>query len=348
MSLHKNRIFAINLIMNTKNGIKKPRGRPRNQIGARRLLDEAQTLPKHHPAVAELLDTLASVDADETAVETALGDAINALRALNVRPQPQAAIVAQKTKVGFSPADCVARLSQDKRTLARLSAVIQAELAMVETDLAEAEANFRGWALRQPRVDQYKHNFLTRLEAAGFDARAARKISNDDLEKIIGQFKEFEQSLGKAQPSALKPEISEPHEMTLDWRKNNPWVEVVDTAKGYRFESRPISPEEILKWRRCGLPPSANLEDYDCPELFEAFQSADNWRTASRLIWKICESWLKVNVKFDIEASKVRENAWIFLFGLRYGYENQMKNMNYILFPSPITKDSVLCSQRTK
>jgi hypothetical protein len=320
-------------------------GRPRNQVGARRLLDEAQTLPKRHPAVARLLDMLAAGDADEAEVETALNDAVVALKAMIACPQPQVDLVVSKTKRVLSPPDRLIRLSQDKRILARLSAVVQAELTMVEMDLAEAEIDFRRWALSQPRIEQYRHNFLARLEAVGFNAHAARKISNDDLRNFMEPFSDNQSIFSNVLASNTKPTIVEKPEIKLAWCPDTPWVEILQAENGFQFVQRPSSPTELLKWRRCGLPPYQNLDDYGCPELFHAFQSAKDGRAKSTLSWKICESWLKNNVKYDIEAAKVRENAWIFLFGLRYGYHNDLGNMNYVLFPSPTAKDTVLCAQ---
>ncbi|QGY81280.1 hypothetical protein [Sphingorhabdus lacus] len=309
-------------------------------------MDEAQTLPKHHPAVAKLLDTLAAVDADETAVEKALSDAIRALQALDVRPQQQATIVAQKTKLGFSPADRVARLSQDRNVLARLLSVIQAELVLIETQLTEAEVNFRSWALSQPRVDQYKIDFFTKLEAAGFDARAARNISLGDIQKFMEPFSERRTSSEGVRVQSFRPVKKQQPEVALAWHPGNPWIAILENSKHFGFRPHPVlSSQECLKWQRCGLPPFTSLEEYDRPSLYKEFANAGSPKAKANACWKLCEDWLLSTISHDAEAHAARRNAWTLLFAMRYGFDAEL-DFDSALLPSPFAKASVVKVQR--
>lgn len=322
-------------------------GRPRNKVGAQRLLDEAQTLPVRHPAVAKLLDILAAVDVDEATIEKALNEAIEDLREIRARPQPQATFATQKAKRFLSPADHLTRLSQDKRVLARLSAVIQAELAVVETDIVDAATAFRNWALSQPRVDQYKLDFFTKLEAAGFDARAARKISVGDIQKFMEPFAEPITSPDDVEPPRVRPRIQQRPEVALAWRPGNPWITVLENLEGFEYRDRPTSNrQDSLKWQRCGLPPYSSLEKYGYPKLFKEFADAASPKAQAKACWKLCETWLLANVKHDAEAHAVRQNAWTLLFALRYDYANKLDIDNAVM-PSPLDEAKVITVRRT-
>lgn len=321
-------------------------GRPKNKIGAQRLLDEAQTLPMRHPAVAKLLDMLAAEDADEVTIETALNDAIEDLREIRVRPQPQAAFANQKAKRFLSPADHLTRLSQDRRVLARLSAVIQAELAMVETDTADAITAFRNWALSQPRVDQYKLDFFTKLEAAGFDARAARKISIGDIQEFMEPFAEPITSPDDVEYPSVRPRIQQRPEVALAWQPKNPWIAVLENLKGFEYKDRPTSDrQDSLKWQRCGLPPYSSLDQYGYPKLFKEFADAASPKAQAKACWKLCETWLMANVKHDADAHAVRKNAWTLLFALRYDYASKLDIDNAVM-PSPLDEAKVITVRR--
>lgn len=321
-------------------------GRPKRKIGAQRLLDEAQTLPMRHPAVVKLLDMLAAQDADELMIEAALNDAVEDLQKIRARPQPQATFATQQAKRSLSPSDHLTRLSQDKRVLARLSVVIQAELAMVETDIADAVTAFRNWALSQPRVDQYKLDFFTKLEAAGFDARAARKISVGDIQEFMEQFAAPKTSPDDVEPPRVRPRIRQRPEDALAWRPENPWIAVLENLKGFEYRDRPTSDrQDSLKWQRCGLPPYLSLEKYGYPKLFKEFADAASPKAQAKACWNLCETWLLANVNYDPDAHAVRKNAWTLLFALHYDYATKLDIDNAVM-PSPFDQTKVIMVRR--
>lgn len=213
---------------------------------------------------------------------------------------------------------------------------------MVETDLADAVTAFRNWALSQPRVDQYKLDFFTKLEAGGFDARMARKISVGDIKEFMASFAEPIKSPVDVEPQSVRPRIQQRPEVALAWQPGNPWIAILKNLKAFEYMDRPVSDRrDIMKWQRCGLPPYSSLEHYGHPKLFKEFEDAVSPTAKAKACWKLCEAWLMANVKHDPDAHAVRQNAWKLLFALRYDYAAKLDIDNAAL-PSPFDQTKVV------
>lgn len=314
-------------------------GRPPASIAAWRSLHARDKIERRYPAVAGLIDILALQNVDMGAVTSAVEEAKAELRQGRYRQQDDLLPTATLDERRLHTAGQIERLAQDQRALSDLSTAIDAELATVQAMLDDADRRLLRESLEREPVDAYFYTARPKLAAAGLTASMARRMGPDRITALRAVMS-ADTPMKRAQ---AKPVTRRKAEDVLVWRPDNPWMTFLSDVKGYDFRSQPAGSggTDVASLRRCGLPPYLDLADFGYPFLMGAVVSAKEPAALEKACWAVCREWISDNIA-DTMGSNIevmRERAWSFLFGLRYGYADAFDRYSRVNVPSPWKKD---------
>lgn len=324
--------------------MKKKDGRPPRSLSAWRALQARGELEARFPEVALLVDTLAgNVDPDHVA--TALDEAIDSLKTARSRSREGLSATASVDERRLHAAADVERLAQDRHALERLAAAVKAELDGATAELADAETRLRRVMLERDPVDRHELAIARKLRAAGLTDRVAREINADHVTRIK-EAVDGAPAVGASHPRPARRKA----EVALAWTADNPWASMSKTIEHYRIDRRPMTTGavDVAALRQCGLPPGTDLTVFGDPHLVGQFEAAPDARAKARTCWDICEKWIADNILDDVGSSHVaimRERAWTFLFGVRYGFAHEIRKLDRVMFPSPWARDEYVVAQ---
>lgn len=324
--------------------MKKKDGRPPRSLSAWRALQARGELEARFPDVAMLIDTLVeNVDPDH--VETALADAIGSLKTARGRSRESLPVPASVDERRLHAAADVERLAQDRHALERLAVAVKAELDGVTADLADAEARFRHAMLERDPVDRHELAIARKLRAAGLTDRVAREFNADQVTRMKTALEG-----GPVVDTCAPRPARRKAEVALAWTADNAWASMSTTIEHYRLDRRPMTTGavDIAALRRCGLPPDTDLAAFGAPHLVGRFEAAPDARAKARTCWDICEKWIADNIVDDVGFGGVaimRERAWTFLFGVRYGFAHEIRKLDRVMFPSPWGSNEYVVAQ---
>jgi len=181
------------------------------------------------------------------------------------------------------------------------------------------------------------------LKAAGLTSPISRAITDSQLERMAAILKE--QSIDDTPaPSIPHP----PCPVNLDWKPGNPWMSMPSEIPGYNLKERFVTPQEqgLAAVICLGLPPVANLAEFGP---VAAFQSANTNQAKRRECWKLLEQWLRANKVRGWDGPvtmKMREQAWVFMFAVKYGFVQDVAEFRKVRFPSPWHLNAVIEAER--
>lgn len=224
----------------------------------------------------------------------------------------------------------------------------------VETAWTQAEALLQHWknemlalAVTPPVHDAHALGTAARvLKAAGLTCPISRSITESQLERIGAILKE--QAINNAPP----PSISHPPcPVIVDWKPDNAWVSMRKDIPGYELKERLVTPQEqgLAAVIELGLPPFTDLSRFDLATEFAAFQAAGTNHARRRECWKLLKQWMNVNKVAGWNGPitmKMREQAWVFMFAVQYGFTQDVAEFRHVRFPSPWTRNAVIVAER--
>ena len=324
-------------------------GRPPRSLAAWRALEAREELEARFPAVVALVDMLAARNVDPRHVEAALGEALADIttgRNRSRRDLPKNPSAAERQ---LHAAAEVERLSQDRQALATLDAAITAELKMVSLQLEEAERQLRLAVLAGDPADRFERALVGKLRAAGVTDIHARTMGVDQV-NLVRDF------INDTLPSQFRGRFQfarEKEEDALAWNADNPWIKLLADTPGFRLKPYPMPPSSADKYglRRCGLPPFGTLKEFGYEPLFRRFEAANTPRLQRKTCWDVCEKWIAQHIighPGPENVAATREDAWSFLFGVRYGFAHEVEGFDGVPFPSPWSPDEYLIANRIK
>lgn len=320
-------------------------GRPPSSLTAWRTLHAREELEARFPAVVRLLDMLALQNVDPEHVRAAIAEALaNVTAGLNRTREdlPDKASAAERQ---LHAAAEVERLAQDRETLAALNISVDAALKTTALELAKAETHLCQVMLEREPVNLYERAFVEKLRAAGLTDKHARTTSPEQILRIQEIFSSDVSVSPTQSPRPSRKRV----EVALAWRPNNAWCNLSRNPRHYRLLERDITKRDMPLFRQCGLPPFADLAQFGYPELFGAFEATKMPRDMAKACWRICRKWVGDHIVDDIESqnvSKMREWAWSFLFGVKYGFAHEVGTLKSGQLPSPWNSDKYVWAER--
>lgn len=321
-------------------------GRPPASIAAWRSLHARDRIERRYPSVAALIDMLAMERVDLATVISAVEAAKTELREGRYREHEDLLPNASLDEQRLHTAGEFERLSQDRWALADLGTTIANELAAIQAKLDDSERRLLRLSLEREPVDGYIHTARPKLAAAGLTATTARSIGPDRIMAIRTALSP--NTPVKTPPPA--PVTRRKAEDALAWRLDNPWGTFLSGVKGYDFRPQPTGSggTDVASLRRCGLPPHLDLADFGYPFLMGAVGSAKEPVALQKACWAVCSRWINDHITDTLGSNieVMRERAWSFLFGLRYGYADAFDRYNRVNLPSPWQKDEQIIAFR--
>jgi hypothetical protein len=321
-------------------------GRPPASIAAWRSLHARHEMGLRYPAVAALVDMLALGDVDLATVTGAVEIARTQLLQGSYRQRSAQLPNAMLDERRLHTAAEVERLSQDRRALADVRTAIDAELATVESLLADAQDRMLRQSLEREPIDDYLYRVRPKLAAAGLTASIARSMGPDQIKAIQDVL-----AAGTADKRApARPVTRRRAEEALEWRADNPWADFLRGVEGYDFNPQPggSGGVDIGFLRLCGLPPYLNLAEFGYPFLMGAVESAKEPAALEAACLAVFRRWISDNITsgFQEHVEAMRERAWALLFGLRYDYAKKLDRYSRVNLPSPWKKDQQIIAIR--
>lgn len=324
-------------------------GRPPRSLAAWRALEAREELEARFPAVAALVDMLAVQNVDPGQVDAALADALVDVAAARSRTREELSEKPSVAERQLHWAAEVERLSQDREALAALDAAAAAELKTVSAQLAMAEVQLRRAVLEGDQVNGFERALVGKLRAAGVTDIHARTMGVDQV-ILVRDF------INGTLPSNFRGRFRlarEKEKVALAWSADNPWIELLAETPTFRLtdHAMPAISADNRGIRKCGLPPFSNLDEFGYDPLFHRFEAANNPRLQRKTCWDICEKWIAQHIIEHPAAANVavtREEAWSFLFGIRYGFAHELEGFDGVRLPSPWSPDRYVIANRIK
>ena len=317
--------------------MKKKDGRPPRSIAAWRSLHARRELERF-PEVLALIEALEQ-DIDPAHIEVAVANALVSLKVSRRRGRGSLLGNATVEQRQLHAADEVERLSQDRHALALLAAAVNAELQTATSELERAETVLRTVVYEREPVDRYERDVALKLRAAGLTIKAARTMNAAQVIRIRDAMDGVdEDGFALPQPS---PRLQA--KAVLVWRHDNPWSTMSKEVEGYRLKQHPMTETvDAAVLREAGLPPAAYLKEFGDPFLMGAFDAAIDANAKARASWDICAKWIADNIIEDFgsqDVATLRERAWTFLFGIKYGFAHKVSSLARVRFVSPWQPD---------
>jgi hypothetical protein len=324
-------------------------GRPLRSLAAWRAIEAREELEARFPSVVALIDMLAVQNVDPRHVDAALAEALAEVTAGRNRTRGELLEKSSAAERQLHAAAAVERLSQDHQALAALDAAVAAELKAVSSQLAKAEMQLRRAVLEGDPVNRFERALVGKLRAAGVTDIHARTMGVDQV-NLVRDF------INGTLPSNFRGQFQlarQNEEVALAWSADNPWIELLADTPGFRLNrhTMPVPSADIRGLRRCGLPPFRNLEESGYEPLFRRFEAANTPRLQRKACWDVCEKWIAQHIIEHPGPENVavtREEAWSFLFGVRYGFAHEVEGFDGVPFPSPWSPDEYIVATRIR
>lgn len=322
-------------------------GRPPRSLAAWRALEAHEELEARFPAVVALADMFATRNVDPENIAAALAEALAEVTKGRNRTRSELPRKPSAAERQLYAATEVERLSQDRQALVALNAAITAKLKMVSLQLKEAKEELHLAALADDPADRFERELVGKLRAAGVTDIHARTMGVDQV-CLVRDF------INGTLPSRFRGRFQlarEREEDALAWSADNPWTKLLADTPGFRLKSYPMPPSTADQHglRRCGLPPFGSLEEFGYEPLFRRFEAANTPRFQRKTCWDVCEKWIAQHIiehPGPDEVAATREEAWSFLFGVRYGFAYEVVGFDGVPLPSPWSPDEYLIANR--
>lgn len=184
------------------------------------------------------------------------------------------------------------------------------------------------------------------LKAAGLTCPISRSITESQLKRIGAILKE--QAIDDA-PAPLTGIVACP--VNVDWTTDNAWVSMPREIPGYTTKERLATPHEqgLAAIIELGLPPFADLTKFGLATEFATFLSADTNDAKRCKCWALLKQWLTMNKVAGLNgpvSQKMREQAWVFMFAVKYGFTQDVVEFRKVRFPSPWQRNAVIEAER--
>jgi len=202
-------------------------------------------------------------------------------------------------------------------------------------------------ALAPPPPEAYAISMAVRLlKAVCLTSAISRQLTDTQFAQFASILKSVPDEDATDPPS---PALSTP--VSIRWTANNAWVSMPKVIPGYRFTERPLSDFEpnLGVVYSIGLPPSNDLADFGLDGMHAAFKAARTPHAKRRECWSLLSHWLRANriEGWDKPVTmKIREQTWVFMFAVQYGFTAGLSEFRTARFPSPWQEDAVICAER--
>lgn len=221
---------------------------------------------------------------------------------------------------------------------------------------SEAEITAQRWkdqmlatAVVSPPPDASAVDCAARLfKATGLTSAISRRITDFQLEPIAAIIKTAPEDDTPA-PFVPVPPMLAP----MTWTADNAWVSMPRQIPGYRLKEVEVSASEpgLAAVHSIGLPPFNDLAEYRLDQMLAAFKIASTNRDKRRECWALLSHWLQAN---RVEGwngpatMKLREQNWVFLFAVEYGFTDGVAEFRTARFASPWREDAVILAERVR
>ena len=321
-------------------------GRPPRRLAAIHSLDAWLELTAMLPKVASLREAMTSENISRSKFEERLEDALREISAQQDRINSAFPDHATGEAGLLSLTRAYQVACRDAAALDRLGAAVREASTVAEQSIQTLKNLIWAATIERPKLDSHVALTAKALVAAGLTTPVSRAISRDQLERIA-------EILGEEASHTAQTAVQKKPRMPVSvvWSSDNCWASLPKEIPGYRLSFRDVSPSEVglAAVIRAGLPPYAELEEFESGLKFAAFKAAKTDSTRTQECWNVLRTWMRANNvsdAFEPGIEHIRKKSWVLLFSLNGKFSAEGPLYDQVRLPSPWNRNQVVIADR--